>query len=109
MNNISPCFFVLVLICFILILFCYFCFCIQFCFILLDFVSVISSPGLETVAFAMGLPDLLAGRILEVARGVWCHEAWKLAPLLRRVSPKTWNTYGYLPTVVAILIGKNSE
>jgi len=31
--------------------------------------------GLETVAFATGLPDLLAGRILEVARGVWCHEA----------------------------------
>ena len=43
------------------------------------FLQIDIAPGLETVAFATGLPDLLAGRILEVARGVWCHEAWKLA------------------------------
>lgn len=30
--------------------------------------------GIETVAFATGLPDLLAGRRLEVSRGVMCEE-----------------------------------
>ena len=37
--------------------------------------KLVALGGVETVAFATGLPDLLAGRILEVARGVWCHEA----------------------------------
>lgn len=30
--------------------------------------------GIETIAFATGLPDLLAGRKLEVSRGVTCEE-----------------------------------
>ena len=41
--------------------------------------SVCSAPGVETVAFATGLPDLMAGRILEASKnrggggggGVW--------------------------------------
>ena len=30
--------------------------------------SVCSAPGVETVAFATGLPDLMAGRILEASK-----------------------------------------
>lgn len=43
--------------------------------------------GLETVAFATGLPDLLAGRILEVARGVWCHEVRRPVGVVASIVP----------------------
>eukprot|EP00435_Cladocopium_sp_Y103_P069720 s1261_g33.t2 len=42
---------------------------------------------LETVAFATGLPDLLAGRILEVARGVWCHEVRRPVGVVASIVP----------------------
>ncbi|CAJ1331622.1 unnamed protein product, partial [Effrenium voratum] len=43
--------------------------------------------GVETVAFATGLPDLLAGRILEVARGVWCHEVRRPVGVVASIVP----------------------
>eukprot|EP00439_Symbiodinium_sp_Y106_P038252 s4940_g4.t1 len=43
--------------------------------------------GVETVAFATGLPDLMAGRILEVARGVWCHEVRRPLGVVASIVP----------------------
>ena len=39
------------------------------------------------MAFACGLPDLLAGRILEVARGVWCHEVRRPVGVVASIVP----------------------
>jgi len=43
--------------------------------------------GLETVSYACGLPDTLTGRILEVARGVFCQEAKKPLGVVASIVP----------------------
>lgn len=43
--------------------------------------------GLETVAFATGLPDILAGRNLEVARGVFCQEVRRPSGVVASIVP----------------------
>eukprot|EP00931_Biecheleriopsis_adriatica_P088568 TRINITY_DN6285_c0_g2_i1.p1 TRINITY_DN6285_c0_g2~~TRINITY_DN6285_c0_g2_i1.p1 ORF type:complete len:520 (-),score=142.37 TRINITY_DN6285_c0_g2_i1:52-1581(-) len=43
--------------------------------------------GLETVSFATGLPDILAGRVLEVARGVFCQEVRRPLGVVASIAP----------------------
>lgn len=43
--------------------------------------------GLETVAFATGLPDVLAGRNLEVSRGVYCQEVRRPLGVVASIVP----------------------
>mmetsp|Transcript_73487 Transcript_73487/g.132348 ORF Transcript_73487/g.132348 Transcript_73487/m.132348 type:complete len:510 (-) Transcript_73487:233-1762(-) len=43
--------------------------------------------GIETVSWATGLPDLLAGRILEVSRGVHCQEVKRPLGVVASIVP----------------------
>lgn len=43
--------------------------------------------GIETVSFATGLPDILAGQVLEVARGVQCREEHRPLGVVASVVP----------------------
>mmetsp|Transcript_63079 Transcript_63079/g.150342 ORF Transcript_63079/g.150342 Transcript_63079/m.150342 type:complete len:513 (-) Transcript_63079:98-1636(-) len=43
--------------------------------------------GLETVAYATGLPDVLTGRILEVSRGVYCQEVRRPLGVVASIVP----------------------
>jgi len=43
--------------------------------------------GLETVSFATGLPDMVAGRVLEVARGVFCQDVRRPLGVVASIVP----------------------